>query len=92
MFEWDEAKRAANIRKHDVDFARAIQIFRDNDYVEGRDPRFKQESRWLAVGVTHSQGYVVAFTWRGENRRIISAWPVGEKGRRRYQELLLGRH
>jgi hypothetical protein len=28
------------------------------------------------------------YTWRGENRRIISAWKVGDHGKRRYQALL----
>ncbi len=90
MFEWDASKRRANIAKHGVDFARAVQIFRE-DYVEGKDPRStREEIRYLAVGTGRGQGYVVVFTWRGESRRIISAWPVGKKGKRRYQALLVG--
>ena len=90
MFEWDDAKWRANLAKHGVDFARAIQIFR-GDYVEGKDPRgTREEARYLAVGKARGQNYVVAFTWRGEIRRIISALAVGEKGKRRYQALLLG--
>ena len=89
MFQWDEPKRAANLAKHGVDFFRAVQIFRGS-YVEGKDPRFTLEERWLAVGEARGQSYVVAFVWRGPSRRIISAWPVGTKGRRRYQNILLG--
>lgn len=88
MFEWDEDKRRANIAKHGVDFARAVQIFRGH-YVESQDPRFATEARWLATGEARGQNYVVAFTWRGEKRRIISAWEIGERGRRRYQAILL---
>ncbi len=91
MFEWDEAKSHLNQLKHGVDFARAVQIFRES-YVEGKDPRFEKEVRYLAVGTARGQDYVVAFTWRGESRRVISAWRVGEKGKKRYEALLLGRH
>jgi uncharacterized DUF497 family protein len=92
MFEWDDAKAAANMLKHGVDFARAVQIFRDATYVEGQDRRSEKEDRWLAVGTARGESYVVAFVWRGESRRIISAWKVGEKSKKRYQTLLLGRH
>jgi uncharacterized protein len=91
MFEWDERKAAANFLKHGVEFSRAVQVFRE-DYVEGKDPRFEKESRYLAVGTARGKAYVVAFTWRAQNRRIISAWRIGEKGKRRYRALLLGRH
>ena len=78
-FEWDEEKRRANLAKHGVDFALAAKIFRE-DHVEGQDLRGSRgEIRFLAVGQADRQAYVVAFTWRGETRRIISAWKIGEK-------------
>ncbi len=84
MFEWDEAKRLANIAKHGVDFALVPEIF-EGDYVESEDVRdSKGETRWRALGTFEGRYYVVAFTWRGENRRIISAWQVGERSWRRY--------
>ena len=90
MYDWDERKRRANIAKHRVDFALVVEIF-EGDYVEAKDPRgTREEARYLAVGTARGRNYVVAFTWRGEVRRIISAWTVGEKGKRRYQSLLLG--
>jgi hypothetical protein len=32
--------------------------------------------------------YLVVYTWRGEHRRLISAWKVGVHGKRRYQMIL----
>jgi len=91
MYEWDEAKRRANIAKHRVDFALVFEIF-EADHVEIRDQRFtKGEPRYLALGEFEGKYYVVAFARRGASRRIISAWQVGEKGKRRYQALFARR-
>jgi len=32
--------------------------------------------------------FMVIYTWRGDARRIISAWKVGENGKRRYKKIL----
>ncbi len=91
MFEWDEDKRLANVAKHGVDFAIVPEIF-EGEYAEGKDGRnTAEEARHLAIGAFERRSYVVAFTWRGENRRIISAWEVGERGRKRYQTILARR-
>jgi len=90
MFEWDEAKRQANIVKHRVDFALVAEIF-EGDYVQIEDSRFEGEPRFLALGQFEGKYYVVAFTRRGEARRIISAWEVGERGKRRYTALFARR-
>ena len=39
---------------------------------------------WYGIG----SFCIVVYTWRGDNRRIISAWKVGEDGKRRYTALL----
>ncbi len=91
MFEWDEEKRQANIAKHKVDFALVIEIF-EGSYVEAQDlRRADEEPRYIALGEFEGQDYVVVFTRREKARRIISAWPVGKSGKRRYQALLARR-
>ena len=90
-FEWDEAKRLANIAERGVDFVEAVAIF-DGPVLEAEDERRGHgERRFRALGRVGDQCYVVAYTWRGRARRIITAWKVGEDGRRRYQALLAGR-
>lgn len=88
MFEWDEPKRLRNLEEHGVDFRRAVQIF-DDVVLEAPDTRQSYgEIRFRALGHVEDEYYMVVYTWRGDARRIISAWKVGNDGRRRYQTLL----
>jgi uncharacterized DUF497 family protein len=88
MYEWDEAKRRGNIAKHRVDFALIVEIF-EGAHAEGKDIRFSgPEPRHIALGEFEGKDYIVIFTWRGDTRRIISAWAVGARSKRRYQTLL----
>jgi uncharacterized protein len=89
-FEWDEAKRQQNIAERGVDFRLAAQIF-ENPVIESEDTREDYgERRFRALGHVGDEYYLVAYTWRGKRRRIISAWKVGEDGKRRYQAILSG--
>jgi uncharacterized protein len=73
QFEWDEEKRAANIRKHKVDFLTATLIF-ENETVERIDDREDYgEERVIALGRVEGAVYRVVYTLRGEIVRIISA-------------------
>jgi uncharacterized DUF497 family protein len=85
-FEWDEAKRQANILKHGVDFVDAIEMF-GSHFIETEDIRREYGERWYrAVGQLGDQIIQVAYTWRGERRRIISARTAGRNDRRTYYE------
>ena len=91
-FEWDEEKRLANIKERGVDFLRAAAIFQ-NPVIEAEDERNDySETRIRALGYVDDEYFLVAYTWRGDNRRIISAWKVGEYGKRRYTALLSRRN
>ena len=71
-----------------VDFADAALIFA-NPVIEAEDTRTDYgEVHIRALGHVDNDYYVVVYTWRGDNRRIISAWKVGDNGKRRYQALL----
>lgn len=90
-FEWDEEKRRRNLADHSVDFADAALIF-EGEVLETKDSRADYgEARYRALGRVDNDNFLVVYTWRGSNRRIISAWKVGEDGKRRYQTLLSGR-
>ena len=87
-FEWDEEKRQRNLADHGVDFRLAARIFQDA-VIEAEDRRGGyDELRYRALGPVDDEYFVGAYTWRGTNRRLISAWKVGPDGRRRYQALL----
>jgi uncharacterized protein len=91
-FEWDEGKRQRNLAERGVDFRLAAAIFR-RPVVEAADERGDYgEVRYRALGRAGDEHFVVVYTWRGTNRRIISAWRVGEDGKRRYQAVLAGRN
>jgi uncharacterized protein len=90
--EWSAAKREQNLADHGVDFADAALIFRNEDQViEAVDAREDYgETRYRALGCVGGSWFLVAYTWRGASRRIISAWKVNDDGRRRYEKILAG--
>ena len=72
-FEWDERKRESNLLIHSVDFIDVLSMF-DGATLEIVDERFNYgESRIRCLGEIEGRVYVVVYTWRGVNRRIISA-------------------
>lgn len=89
-FEWDERKRTANLAKHGIDFVRAARIFQ-NPILERLDDRADYgEERRIALGHWEENVLIVVYTWRGENRRIISAWKAGKDEQEYYQNLVRG--
>jgi len=89
-FEWDEEKRLSNIKERGVDFRDAALIF-EGPVIMKEDTRESYgEQRFRALGKVDNDYYVVAYTWRGETCRIISAWRVDEEGKKRYEEILSG--
>jgi len=72
-FEWDEAKRLTNIRKHGIDFAEAIEMFAGH-VVESEDRcRDYGEPRIRAFGEVDGRVIQVVYTLRNGRRRLISA-------------------
>lgn len=81
MIEFDQDKRAANIEKHGVDFVIA-EGFDWSTALIGEDDRYAYgETRMVAVGRVGSEVYVMAFTMRGENVRVISMRRANKKER-----------
>jgi uncharacterized DUF497 family protein len=83
-FEWDEAKRQANILKHGVDFVDAANIF-EGRFIEIEDRRRDyREVRMIASGELENRVIRLVYTWRGDRRRIISARRAKRNERRAY--------
>jgi uncharacterized protein len=70
-FEWDEAKRLWTLRTRDLDFLAATRIFDGRKALHIAVNRH-DESRFMSVASIDGKFYAVIWTWRGENRRIIS--------------------
>ncbi len=74
-FEWDEAKRKENLRKHGIDFVDVPEIF-EGPMLSRIDTRQDyDEDRWIGIGYVQSRVVVICFTERNRGRtiRIISA-------------------
>jgi uncharacterized protein len=85
-FEWDSAKADANEAKHGVPFEVARRVFDDPARVVLEDARRNDgEERFVALGIVDDRIYIVAFTWRGETCRIISARRANAREIRRYR-------
>ena len=84
---WDEAKRAANLRKHGVDFAE-IEAFEWEKAVLVEDRRRDYgERRRLAYGLIAERVYVVVFADRDPDIRVISLRKANRREVRRYAEV-----
>ena len=86
LFEWDEAKNQANIRKHGVSFETARRIF-DGPVLTWVDERMDYgEVRHVSIGKVGNAVVVVAHTDRDGRMRLISARPASRKERQAYHE------
>jgi uncharacterized protein len=88
LFEWDEAKNLANLRKHGVSFDEAATIFGDTLSVTIDDPGHSyREFRFVTLGYSANQRLLtVVHTDRGHRIRIISARPATRTERKAYEE------
>ncbi len=87
LFEWDEDKAAANIRKHGISFETAGRVFQDDSLIEIFDSLHSDdENRMLAIGLV-DEILSVVYTERHEQTiRLISARKATKKERSMYYE------
>lgn len=87
MFEWDAAKSEANFRDRGFDFEYASRVFA-SPLLEADDARAVYgERRIQAIGRVEEDILFVVYTWRGENRRIISARLANRRERGVYRQI-----
>ena len=71
MFEWDEAKRRANLAKHKLDFVDARLLFDGRATITAKsDHPF--EAQFVTTAMIDGKFYTIVWTWRDDSRRIIS--------------------
>jgi len=86
-FEWDEAKRKANIAEHGIDFRDVPEMFTSLMLVAPDARKDHGETRKIGFGIIRGRLMAVAFTEREPNSiRIISARKANKREEAHYQE------
>ena len=88
-FEWDADKAEANFRKHGVRFAsEALDVFNDAYAITVTDDESDlTEQRFVTLGMgSKGRIIVVAYTYRSEKIRLISARVAKNHEREEYDE------
>jgi uncharacterized DUF497 family protein len=89
VFEWDEAKNRANIRKHGLDFSDAEEIFRGFLLVRPDTRRDYGEERWIGIGMIRGRVAFVAFVEPSPDIvRIISLRKADHEERKEYEKAI----
>jgi hypothetical protein len=85
-FEWDEAKRRSNLRKHGYDFADAEEMFRGGLIAEPDTREDYGERRWAGLGMIRGHLSQIVFAEKDpETIRIISLRKATNREREAYE-------
>ncbi|MBV9924415.1 MAG: BrnT family toxin [Acidobacteria bacterium] len=86
-FEWDDAKAAANLRKHGVSFEEAAEVFCDPNASDDYDPEHSdEEARFFIIGLSSRRMLYVVYAERADDVvRIISARRASKFERKIYE-------
>lgn len=87
--EWDEAKAAANLRKHGIAFAEAERFEFDSALVGVDDDLAYGEERIKAYGFIGPNLHVLVYVERGSSLRIISLRAATRQEKRTYEEYVI---
>ena len=89
IFEWDDAKNRANIRKHGFDFADAEEMFRGFLLVRPDTREDYGEERWIGIGMIQGRVAFIAFTEPSHDIvRIISLRKADHEERKEYEKAI----
>jgi len=85
--EWDPAKASSNLSKHGISFAEVEPAFYDEFALSMPDPFSVSEERFVLIGLDAlGRILTIAYTYRGESIRIISARPATKAERESYEK------
>ncbi len=85
-FQWDEDKSSACFRMRGFDFAYVAFAFADPDRIIRQDNRFGYgEDRYELIGRIEGRLYVLIYTLRQDEIRIISARKANPREVKRYE-------
>jgi hypothetical protein len=85
VYEWDDAKREANLRKHKLDFWIAHLVYESPEKLTYR-LKSEPEARFLDVALVELKGAILSlvYTIRNGNVRFISFRYASRRERRYY--------
>jgi hypothetical protein len=85
VYEWDNAKREANLRKHKLDFWIAHLVYESPEKLTYR-LKSEPEARFLDVALVELKGAILSlvYTIRNGNVRFISFRYASRRERRHY--------
>ena len=87
IFEWDEAKNRANIKKHGFDFTEAEEMFRGFILVRPDTREDYGEERWIGIGMIQGRFAFAAFTEPSPDTiRVISLRRADYEERKEYEK------
>lgn len=86
--EWDPAKAAANLEKHQVSFGEGATVLTDEMALTREDPDALGERRFVTLGMSATGVLlVVVYTHREPDAyRIISCWKADRRQRAQYEK------
>jgi uncharacterized DUF497 family protein len=86
-FEWDDAKAAANLRRHRVSFEEATEVFYDPNAFDDCDlAHSDEEARFFIIGLSSRRLLYVVYAERaGDVLRVISARRADRLERKMYE-------
>jgi hypothetical protein len=86
VYQWDETKRQANLRKHGVDFA-LVEHFEWEHAITFEDTRERYfEQRWVTFSYIGAQIFVLVFTEPEDGvTRVISLRRATKREQRLYE-------
>jgi uncharacterized DUF497 family protein len=89
IFEWDEAKNRANVRKHGFDFAEAEEMFGYALLVRPDTRENYGEERWIGIGMMQGRvAFVVFAAPSNDTIRIISLRKANHEERQEYEKAI----
>ncbi len=86
-FDWDKGNLEKSWLKHKISQKESEATFFDYHALVSSDPAHSQsEIRWLLLGKTsNNKRLAMIFTLRANKIRVISARPMGNKERQKYE-------
>ena len=85
IFEYDKNKSLMNKQKHGIDFEEAKKLFDGENAIIVPAKIVDNEKRFALISKKFKKCYVLIFTLRGENIRIISVRRCRKKEEKEYE-------
>lgn len=87
---YDADKRWKTLQERGLDFRDCDKVFHGRHMTIEDDRVDYGETRYFTVGLLQDRMVIVVWTWRGEDRRVISMRKANDREQRAYGQRLAG--